>query len=88
MPTRSVTIDGVAWRVYPSGYITPYVRDEFGLLFVRGEGGDREIRLTRYSPVGARTREQSLAELTDDQLRALFVQSQPSETAPETGYTR
>lgn len=88
MPTRSVTIDGATWRVYPSGYLTPMVRDEFGLIFVRGEGADREVRVTRYSPVGARTREQSLAELTDDGLRVLFAHSQPGETAPETGYTR
>lgn len=88
MPTRSVTIDGAAWRVYPSGYLTPYVKDEFGLIFVRGEGAEREVRVTRYSPAGARTREQSLAELTDAQLRMLFAHSQPGETAPETGYLR
>ena len=88
MPTRSITIDGVAWNVLPSGFVTANVRDEFGLLFVRGTGADREVRVTRYSPLGARSREASLAELSDDQLRSLFSQSQPSWTSPEAGYQR
>ncbi|HEX6629966.1 MAG TPA: hypothetical protein VF048_02700, partial [Gemmatimonadaceae bacterium] len=61
-------------------------RDEFALIFVRGTGDARQVRVTRYSPVGARSRERSLAELTDEQLRGLFVQSQPSATSPEAGY--
>lgn len=86
MPTRSVDIDGNRWSVFPSGFLTPYDRDEFGLLFVRGEGSAREVRVTRYSPMGARSREQSLAELSDDRLRELFIQSQPGSTSPEAGY--
>jgi len=86
MPTRSITADGVKWDVYPSGFITQYEHDEFGLIFVAGEGSERRVRVTRYSPVGARSREQSLAELTDDQLRLLLEQSQPSFTSPEAGY--
>ncbi len=88
MPARKITIDGAPWSVMPSGYITSYERDEFGLIFVREGDGKRETRVTRYSPQGSRSREQSFRELTDDQLRDLFRQSQPSFTSPEAGYTR
>ncbi len=86
MPGRNITIDGASWDVYPSGRITQYDRDEFGLVFVRGSGPDREVRVTRYSPHGARSREQSLAEMSEDALRRLFEFSQPSFTSPEAGY--
>ncbi|MBI2795139.1 MAG: hypothetical protein HYX65_00355 [Gemmatimonadetes bacterium] len=86
MPSRPLAIDGAEWRVYPSGFVTQYDRDEFGLLFIRDSGDGREIRTTRYSPAGAKSREQSLAELTDAQLRVLFAESQPSATSPEAGY--
>ncbi len=87
MPTRSIEIDGRTWSVYPSGFITSMVGDEFGLLFIHGSGPEREVRVTRYSPQGARAREQSLRELSDADLRRLFVESQPSLTSPEAGYT-
>lgn len=87
MPTRTLTTDGKTWRVLPSGYVTQYDRDEFGLIFVAGSGDAREVRVTRYSPVGARSREQSLAEMSDADLKRLFDQSQPSFTSPEAGYT-
>lgn len=87
MPTRSISIDGKAWRVFPSGYITQYEHDEFGLLFVAGTGDEREVRVTRFSPHGTRSREQALAEMPDDDLRRLFAQSQPGQTSPEAGYT-
>jgi len=64
MPTRSITLAGRRWQVMPSGRITQYDRDEFALLFISGSGDDREVRVTRYSPHGTRSREQSLAELT------------------------
>jgi hypothetical protein len=86
MPTRILIIDGKPWRVFPSGYVTQYEHDEFGLIFVHGTGDAREVRVTRYSPMGDRSREQSLAQLSDDALRALFAQSQPSFTSPEAGY--
>lgn len=86
MPTRILQADGRAWRVFPSGFVTPNVHDEFGLLFVSGTGDDRVIRVTRYSPVGARAREQSLNELSDDALRRLFRLSQAGATSPEAGY--
>lgn len=86
MPSRAITVDGASWDVYPSGRITQYDRDEFGLVFVRGTGADREVRVTRYSPQGARSREQSLAEMSESELRRLFEFSQPSFTSPEAGY--
>ena len=88
MPDRKIDVDGAAWTVFPSGFITSYDEDEFGLMFVRQGDKGKETRVTRYSPQGSRSREQSFRELTDDQLRALFAQSQPSFTSPEAGYAR
>ena len=86
MPTRTITLAGRSWQVIPSGRVTQYDRDEFALLFISGTGVDREIRVTRYSPHGTRSREQSLVEMTDTELARLFEQSQPSDTSPEAGY--
>lgn len=88
MPARKVDIDGETWSVAPSGHITQYAQDEFGLFFTRGTGENREVRVTRYSPQGTRSREQSFAELSDAELRSFFEQSQPSFTSPEAGYRR
>ena len=88
MPTRAITVDGKTWRVYPSGYVTQYDQDEYGLIFVHGAGDGREVRVTRYSPVGTRSREQSLAEMTEEDLRRLLASSQPGATSPEAGYAR
>jgi hypothetical protein len=88
MPTRRIIIEGRTWQVYPSGYVTQYDADEFGLLFVHGVADEREVRLTRYSPAGSRSREQSLAELRDADLLRLFAESQPSNTSPEAGYSQ
>ena len=87
MPTRTVNIGGRSWRVFPSGRVTQYDRDEFALMFVGESNGKREVRVTRYSPVGARSREKSLAELSDAELARLFDTSQPGETSPEADYT-
>jgi hypothetical protein len=86
MPTRTLTVDGQDWRVFPSGRVTQYDHDEFALLFIRGTGTGREVRVTRYSPQGARSREQSLVALSDADLRRLFAESQPSFTSPEADY--
>jgi hypothetical protein len=86
MPARAVTVDGEKWEVYPSGYITVYTQDEYGLIFSRGAGDNRQVRVTRYSPQGTRSREQAFAELSEAQLKELFEQSQPSFTSPEAGY--
>ena len=88
MPARRIEIQGRTWNVYPSGFITQYDQDEFGLIFAHGTGDEREIRVTRYSPQGTLSREQSFAELTDEKIRALFDQSQPSFTSPEAGYRK
>jgi hypothetical protein len=87
MPARTIDIGGTRWTVQASGHVTQYDADEFGVLFVRGSGADRELRVTRYRPTATRAREQSLAECTESELRVLFERSQPSETAPEGGYT-
>lgn len=87
MPTRTIAAEGKNWLVFPSGRVTQYDRDEFGLIFVTGTGSDREVRVTRYSPVGARSRERSLIELSDAELQRLFGYSQPSDTSPEADYT-
>ena len=86
MPSRSLTIDGRKWIVSPSGRITQNDRDEFGLVFVHGTGPGRTVRVTRYSPVGSRSRERSLVELSDADLAQLFAYSQPSDTSPEANY--
>lgn len=88
MPRRIIEVDGHRWEVSASGRVTQYNKDEFGLAFTRGIGPDREVRYTRYSPLGAKSRELSLRELSDDQLRDLLAHSQPAWTAPETGYRR
>jgi len=88
MPVRTISVDGATWRVAPSGLVTQNNQDEFGLLFTQGEGDAKITRATRYSPLGARSREQSFAELSDAQLLSLFQQSQPSGTSPEARYVR
>jgi hypothetical protein len=88
MPTRTITVDGQTWRVLPSGFVTTNNADEFGLIFVRGEGAAREVRVTRYSPHATRSREAALAEMSDERLAGLLAESQPSDTSPEAGYHR
>ena len=88
MPTRTITIGGKQWEVFPSGRVTQYDRDEFALVFVSGSGAERDVRVTRYSPQGARWREQSIAELSGEDLARLLEMSQPSFTSPEAGYVR
>lgn len=88
MPVRKINVDGAEWSVATSGFVTQYDQDEYGLLFTRGAGASREMRVTRYSPLGARSREASFAELSDEKLKELFAQSQPGFTSPEAGYSR
>jgi hypothetical protein len=86
MPYRTINVAGREWRVMPAGRVTQYDHDEFALYFISGEGEDRELRVTRYSPQGSRWRDQSLAELSEEDLVRLLGQSQPSATSPEAGY--
>jgi len=88
MPRRIIAAGGEQWEVAVSGRITQYLKDEFGLIFTRGIGPDREQRVTRYSPLGAKSRELSLSQLSDQELCDLLAHSQPSWTAPEMGYRR
>jgi hypothetical protein len=81
-------VNGETWEAAVSGRTTQYTKDEFGVVFTRGTGPDRERRVVRYSPLGAKSRELSLAQLTDAELRDLLAHSQPSWTAPEMGYRR
>lgn len=86
MPSRTISVGGTLWEVQPSGFVTQSDADEFGLVFVRGSGADRQLRVTRYRPGGARSREASLAACSDATLRELFQRSQSSERSPEGGY--
>jgi hypothetical protein len=88
MPRRLIDVDGEQWAVTVSGRVTQYVKDEFGLIFTRGVGPDREQRVVRYSPLDSKSREMSLGQLSDAELRDLLAHSQPSWTAPEMGYRR
>jgi len=86
--TRTITVNGEPWAVTPSGRVTQFVRDEFGVRFTRGTGPEAEHRIARYAPLGTRVPEFALAELTDAQLAELFHRSQPAWTSPELGYGR
>jgi hypothetical protein len=88
MARRTITVAGQTWEVAPSGRVTQYQRDEFSLCFRPRHGGPDQVRVVRYAPLGSRQSEESLAELTDAELRRLFEYSQPAWTAPETGYVR
>ena len=88
MPSRTLSIDGADWQVSPSGFVTQYDGDEFALVFARGSGEAREVRVTRFSPTGTRSRDQALAEMDDPELRVLFGTSQASDTSPEAGYAK
>ena len=88
MPRRIIEVDGEQWQVAVSGRSTQYNKDEFGLVFTRGTGPQREERVVRYSPLGAKSRELSFAHLSDRELSQLLAVSQPAWTAPELGYRR
>jgi hypothetical protein len=88
MPRRSIESDGQVWDVSPTGRVTQYVRDEFGVMFRRRGGAPAEVRVSRFSPLGPRNPEDALAALPQRQLQELFQRSQPAWTAPETGYLR
>ena len=89
MIERRITLDGAAWKVSLAGRFTVYERDEFPLVFERAlEGGRSERCITRFSPRGAKSRDEALAELSDADLAALFRSSQPDWTSPELNYAR
>lgn len=84
--TRTISHDGIRWAVAPSGFITQYVGDEFGLVFTRVGDDVAEVRFTRYSPGAVRSRETSFEALSDATLLRLLLTSQSSVRAPEGGY--
>jgi hypothetical protein len=86
MSRRIIEVSGERWDVQASGRITQYVKDELGLVFSRGTGAGRERRVIRFSPLGCKSPELALSQLSEAQLRDLFAHSQPAWTAPETGY--
>src|SRR5436309_15574404 len=86
MTRRTIVVDSEIWKVYPAGRITVYEKDEFGLLFELGSGPERKRRFTRYSPLGSKSPDASLAELTQRQLLDFFHQSQPAWSSPEGAY--
>lgn len=88
MPLRTIEHDGTRWTVSSSGRRTQYAKDEFTVLFTRVGSEPKERRVARYSPLGAKNREASLVELTDQALVDLLVRSQPSWTSVELGYCR
>ena len=88
MARRTIEVNGERWEVSPSGRVTPYDRDEFGLVFESRAGDKRIRRVTRFSPLGARRWDAALAELSEQQLRDLFASSQPAWTSPEIGYAQ
>jgi hypothetical protein len=88
MPRRIIDVEGEMWEAAVSGRTTQYTKDEFGIVFSHGTGTGREQRVARYTPLGAKSRELSLSQLSDEQLRQLLRHSQPSWTAPEMGYRR
>jgi hypothetical protein len=88
MAQRTIMMDGTTWEISPTGRVTQYTRDEFGVLFRKRGGTDAEQRVARFSPMGSRSSETALAELSERELRALYQRSQPAWTSPETGYAR
>lgn len=86
MARRTIDIDGERWHVYPSGRVTVYERDEFGIVFERGTGTARVRRITRYSPLGSRRWDMALTQLSEARLLDLFRHSQPAATSPEVSY--
>jgi hypothetical protein len=86
MAGRTIVVDGETWEVHPSGRVTVYGRDEFGVVFQQGTGPERRRRYTRFAPVGSRSPDAALAELSERQLVELFRHSQPAWTAPESAY--
>jgi hypothetical protein len=86
MARRLLDVESQQWEVFPSGRVTVYGQDQFGLMFQLGTGPERKRRFTRYAPTGSRHPDASLRELSERQLLDLFQQSQPAWTAPESAY--
>ena len=88
MPRRIIEVNGERWSVSAAGRTTPYEKDEFAVHFTRLPPGSSPDRIARYSPLGAKSREASLAQLSEVELAHLFTVSQPSWTSAELEYRR
>lgn len=86
MAGRTFDANGERWTVSPTGRITQYGKDEFGLRFTRESPPPSEERVVRYSPQRSKGRESALAQLSDVELAGLLRVSQPSWTTPDSGY--
>jgi len=49
MTRRTIVVDSEIWKVFPTGRVTVYGKDEFGLLFELGTGLVSLIRRARSS---------------------------------------
>ena len=90
MPRRIIEVDGEQWEVAVSGRTTQYTKDEFGLVFTRGTGPDREQRVVAL--LAARRQEPGAvagAQLSDRELRDLLaaLAARPG-PRPRLGYRR
>ena len=89
MTQRTLIVAGTAWSVSVAGRVTVYDRDECPLRFeCVAPDGTRRRRLSRFSPLGSRSRARALQELTDAELVGYFHESQPAWTSAELGYAR
>jgi hypothetical protein len=88
MPQRIIEVDGERWLVSTAGRVTQYEKDEFALQFVRQPAGTAPDRIVRYSPLGSKSRENSLSRMSETELIELYRVSQPSWTSSELGYRR
>jgi hypothetical protein len=89
MIERQITVDGEVWTASIAGRVTIYEKDEFPVVFARkDEHGNKIRRISRFSPLGTRSRSVALAELSEAELEELFRQSQPDWTSPELGYAK
>jgi hypothetical protein len=89
MIERQITVDGEVWTASIAGRVTVYEKDEFPVVFARkDEHGKKIRRVSRFSPLGTRSRSVALEELSLAELEVLFRQSQPDWTSPELGYAK
>ncbi|MFI5208056.1 MAG: hypothetical protein ACHQU8_03080 [Gemmatimonadales bacterium] len=89
MTERQITVDGEVWTASIAGRVTVYEKDEFPVVFARKDEHGRKVRrVSRFSPLGTRSRSAALEELSLAELEVLFRQSQPDWTSPELGYAR
>ena len=75
MARRTLIVDGERQEVYPSGRVTVYGRDQFGLIFEHGTGPQRRRRVTHYSPLGSRSPERAFAPFCPSNFAALATAS-------------